>query len=211
MKLNLISQSGNKLKEEVTLPDAVFSAPIREDLVSQYVRVYLANQRTGTSKIKTRGEVRGGGRKPWPQKGTGRARHGSIRSPIWVGGGTVHGPEEPKKWSLKMPQKMRRKALFSALSAKAADKALKVVKKLKVDKPKTREIAEFLHKAGLDGKILLVLEETNENVLLSARNIPALNPIQAYQLNAYAVLNSDYVVFTKEALKVIEEVFLEEE
>ncbi len=210
MKINLISQSGNKLKEEVKLPDSVFSAPVKKDLVAQYVRVYLANQRTGTSKIKTRGEVRGGGKKPWPQKGTGRARHGSIRSPIWVGGGTVHGPEEPQDWSLRMPQKMRRKALFSALSSKAASKGVKVVKELKLENPKTREIADFLRKAELDGKILLVLEETNENVLLSARNIPALSPVQARQLNAYAVINSDCVLFTKKALGVVEEIFLEE-
>ncbi len=214
MKINLISQAGNRLKEEVDLPEEIFGAELNKDLVAQYVRVYLANQRTGTSKIKTRGEVRGGGRKPWPQKGTGRARHGSIRSPIWVGGGTVHGPEEPQDWSLKMPRKMRRAALFSALSDKLENNALGVVKELKFGAPKTKDMAEFLHKAGLSGKILLVLEEANknahENIMLSSRNIPALNPVQARQINAYNVLNSDYVLFTKGALEVLKKLFGEE-
>lgn len=207
MKINLISQAGNQLKEEIDLPENMFGAELNKDLLAQYVRVYLANQRAGTAKIKTRGEVRGGGRKPWPQKGTGRARHGSIRSPIWVGGGTVHGPERPKDWSLSMPQNMRKAALFSALSSKLENDAVRVVKEIKIAEPKTREMADFLHKSGLDGNILLVLEDVDENIILSSRNIPSINTVQARQLNAYAVLNSDYVVFTKPSIKVLQETF----
>ncbi len=207
MKINLVSQAGNSLKEEVNLPGNIFSVPVNKDLLAQYVRVYLANQRLGTAKVKTRGEVRGGGRKPWPQKGTGRARHGSIRSPIWVGGGTAHGPEQPRDWTLKMPKKMRRAALFSALSAQLANGAVRVVKELKFEKPNTQKMAEFLSKSELEGKILLVLADVDENIILSSRNIPDIKTVQARQLNAYHVLDSDCVVFTKPSLGVLEETF----
>lgn len=208
MKIAVYNQKGEKLKTKVELNDQIFGVQPNEDLVAQYVRVYRANQRQGTVKTKTRGEVRGGGRKPWPQKGTGRARHGSIRSPIWVGGGTAHGPQ-PKDWSLKMPKKMRRGALFSALSNKVKKEGILVLNKIELKGIKTKDLKEVLDKLPLEGKTLVALDKMDKNVILSARNLPQVRTIQARELNAYEVLNTRTVLFPKGALKVLEETFLE--
>lgn len=207
MKIDVYNQEGGKLKTQTELNDQIFGIVPNTDLMAQYVRVYRANQRQGTVKTKTRGEVSGGGRKPWRQKGTGRARHGSIRSPIWVGGGTVHGPQ-PKDWSLQMPKKMKRKALFSALSQKARQEGILVLSKLELKGIKTSDLAKILSKLPVKDKALIALEGMNENVILSARNLSGVKTIQVKDLNAYEVLDTKTAIFSKEALKVLEETFL---
>lgn len=207
MKIDVYTQNGAKLKTKVDLNDAIFGVAPNEDLLAQYVRVYRANQRQGTSKTKTRGEVSGGGRKPWRQKGTGRARHGSIRSPLWRGGGTVHGPQ-PQDWSLKMPKKMRRQALFSALSKKFLEDSFLVLNKIEIKEIKTKKLVGVLGKLPIKGKVLIALDKMDEELILSARNIPGLKTIQAKDLNAYEVLDTKTLIFLKSALKVLEELFL---
>jgi len=207
MKIDVYNQKGEKLKTKIDLNDQIFGIMPNEDLMAQYVRVYRANQRQGTVKTKTRGEVRGGGRKPWRQKGTGRARHGSIRSPIWVGGGTVHGPQ-PKDWSLKMPKKMRRKALFSALSQKTQVAGLLVLNKIELKGIKTVDLKGILDKLPVKDKLLIALDKMDEKIILSARNLPRVKTIQVKDLNAYEVLDAKTVLFPKSALEVLEETFL---
>ena len=207
MKIDVYNQKGEKLKTKIDLNDQIFGVVPNEDLMAQYVRVYQANQRQGTVKTKTRGEVRGGGRKPWRQKGTGRARHGSIRSPIWVGGGTAHGPQ-PKEWSLKMPKKMRRKALFSALSQQLKEEGVLVLNKMELRGIKTRDLEGILNKLPVKDKILIALDKMEEKIILSARNLPRVKTIQVKDLNAYEVLEAKTVLFPKRALEVLEETFL---
>lgn len=207
MKVDIYTQTGEKLKTKAELNDRIFGVQSSPELLAQYVRVYRANQRQGTVKTKTRGEVRGGGRKPWRQKGTGRARHGSIRSPIWVGGGTVHGPQ-PKDWSLTMPKKMKRRALFSALSQKLEEEGILVLNKLELKEIKTKGLERILNKLPVKDKVLIALDKIDENVILSARNLAGVKTIPAKDLNAYEILNSKTVLFPKAALKVLEETFL---
>jgi large subunit ribosomal protein L4 len=190
---------------ELELNDEIFAAPVNTGLMHQAVVMYLANQRRGTAATKTRAAVSGGGRKPWRQKGTGRARHGSIRSPIWVGGGVTFGPQ-PRDYRLAMPKKARRQALKSALSSKVAAGSLIVVDELKFDEPKTRRMVEVLNNLQVQGKALVVTVSDGGNVVLSARNIPGVNTIRAQDLNVYAVLNSEQLIMTKEAVEVVEEV-----
>ena len=207
MKIDVYTQTGEKLKTKTDLNDQIFGIKPNPELLAQYVRVYQANQRQGTVKTKTRGEVRGGGRKPWRQKGTGRARHGSTRSPIWVGGGTAHGPQ-PKDWSLTMPKKMRRKALFSALSQKVKHEGILILDKLELKGIKTKELKEVLDKLPVKDKILIALDRIDERIILSARNLPKVKTIQAKDLNAYEILDTRTVLFSKDALRVLEETFL---
>ncbi len=206
MKVDVYTQTGEKLKTKMELNDQIFGLEPNEDLLAQYVRVYRANQRQGTVKTKTRGEVRGGGRKPWRQKGTGRARHGSTRSPLWKGGGTVHGPQ-PKDWSLKMPQKMKRKALFSALSQKATQGGILVLNKLDLKGIKTKDLKGVLEKLPVKEKILIALDKVDKNIILSARNLAGVKTIPAKDLNAYEVLNTKTMLLPKATLKILEEVF----
>jgi large subunit ribosomal protein L4 len=182
----------------VTLPEEVFGVKVNEAILSQAVRVYQANQRTGTSSTKTRAEVKGGGRKPWRQKGTGRARQGSIRSPQWRGGGIVFGPK-PRDYSLDLPKMLKRVALRSALTSKKED--LVVVNEWKLSAPKTKKIATTLKKLNLSGKTLFVLPEFDENVFRASRNIPTLRVRRATDLNALEVVSADKLVFDKEAIK----------
>ncbi len=190
---------------ELELNDQVFAAPVSEALMHQAVVMYLANQRRGTAATKTRAAVRGGGRKPWRQKGTGRARHGSIRSPIWVGGGVVFGPQ-PRDYRFSMPKRARRQALKSALSSRVAAGNLIVLDELDFDKPKTREMVNVLQNLQVEGKTLIVTCDDGRNVLLSARNIPGVATIRARDLNVYTVLNSERLIMTKKAVEVVEEV-----
>src|SRR5213596_1286131 len=155
---------------DVQLSDAVFGAPFNEALVHAAVRNFMANGRQGTSATKTRGDVSGSGRKLWKQKGTGRARIASLRSPLWRGGGNVHGPQ-PRDWSYNMPKKMRRGALRAALSERFREGNVIVVEGWTVDKPKTKEFVASLKKLGLEGKTLIVDSLDNENLLLSTRNV----------------------------------------
>ena len=189
---------------ELALRDDVFGVAVNPGLIHQAVLMHLANRRQGTHSTKTRGEVRGGGRKPWRQKGTGRARHGSIRSPLWRHGGVVFGPK-PREYGWTMPQKQRRLALKQALSSKVGDGDLVVVERLSLAEPKTRVMAAVLRKLKAERKPLIVMAEKDENVILAARNIPGVQLLPANALSVYSVLNSGKLVLTRDAVKRLEE------
>lgn len=186
------------------LPEAAFGGEVNGAVLHQALLRQLAGARQGTHDTKTRGEVSGGGRKPYRQKGTGRARQGSIRAPQWRGGGTVFGPT-PRGYRQGMPRKQRRLALRSALAARAADGAIQVVKQLEYDAPKTAKLATFLDKVEAGRRVLLVLSEHSENVELSARNIPELKLVLASNLNVRDVLTAETLVFTKAAVDAVGE------
>lgn len=190
---------------DLELSEAVFGVPVNEALIHQAVVQYLANQRQGTVSTKTRGEVSGGGRKPWRQKGTGRARQGSIRAPQWVGGGTVFGPK-PRDYRQDMPKKARRAALRSALSGKVAAGELLVLDELRIEQPKTKRIVEVLDNLKAAGdSALFVTADLDRNVFLSARNIPRVGVTRACDLNVYDVVAHGRVIATKDAIARIEE------
>jgi large subunit ribosomal protein L4 len=202
-----VKDINNNVVEKVTLPESIFGLEVKTALLHEAVVNYLANQRQGTHATKTRGMVRGGGRKPWRQKHTGRARHGSIRSPLWRGGGVVFGPQ-PRDYSYEMPKKQRRLALKTALSAKLKEGELIVVDKISFEQPKTKEMVSLLKSLGLNGNsVLIVTADKNENVYLSARNIPGVTVMRAMDLNTYQVLVHERVVLTKDALQKIQEVW----
>jgi large subunit ribosomal protein L4 len=194
--------SGEKVKE-VELRDDIFAVPVNEPVIHQALVRQLANARLGTHKTKTRGEVSGGGRKPWRQKGTGRARHGSIREPQWRGGGTVFGPQ-PRSYRQKMPRKMRRLALKSALSVKAADEQILVLDVLEMPEPRTREMEAILDNLDVDSTALILLPERNNNVEKSANNLPYVKTLGAQYLNVRDILGYDYLIMPLGALQVIE-------
>jgi large subunit ribosomal protein L4 len=196
------NMSGEKV-EEAELRDDIFAVPINGPVMHQAFVRQLANARLGTHKTKTRGEVSGGGRKPWRQKGTGRARHGSIREPQWRGGGTVFGPR-PRGYRQKMPRKMRRLALKSALSVKVADGQIMVLDALEMPKPKTRDMEAVLDNLDIYDTVLILLPERNTNVEKSANNLPYVKTLQAQYLNVRDILGYDYLIMPLEALKVIE-------
>jgi large subunit ribosomal protein L4 len=164
-----------------------------------------ASLRRGTHATKNRAAVRGGGKKPWRQKGTGRARHGSIRSPLWVGGGVVFGPQ-PRSYAYKLPKKVRRLAIKSALSSKVLDSQVVVLDELKMDQPKTKEMVQVLKNLGVDRKALIVADQLEENAVLSARNIPGVKLIPADGLNVLDVLYHDKLILTRGAVNRVEEV-----
>lgn len=205
MKVDVVNIEGKKIKS-VELPAKIFEAPVNTNLMHQaYVR-QIANARLGTHKTKTRGEVSGGGRKPWRQKGTGRARQGSIRAPQWVGGGRVHTPR-PRDYSQKMPKKMRRAALRSALSVKASDEAILVLDKISLSEPKTREMAQIKDQLAGESSVLLIIPEKNENydmIHRAANNLPDLKLLMANYMNIRDLLSFDKVVIPLAALEVIE-------
>jgi large subunit ribosomal protein L4 len=201
-KVHVLDQTGKKTKE-INAPEEVLSYPLKEHLIYEAVVNYRANQRRGTASTKTRAEVRGGGRKPWRQKGTGRARAGSTRSPLWRSGGVTFGPR-PRDYSYKMPRKARRNALKSALAMKFAEKQIMVLDKLKFKEPKTKEGANFLKKLKLDS-VLVVDERENKNVFLSLRNIPKVKAIDFSQINIYDVMNHQSLVFSQKAFESLME------
>jgi large subunit ribosomal protein L4 len=188
---------------ETDLRDDIFDAPVNVGLMHQAFVRQLANARQGTHKAKTRSEVRGGGRKPWRQKGTGRARQGSIRSPQWRGGGTVFGPT-PRSYRQKMPRKMRRQALRSALSVKAAESQLKVLDTLEMNEPRTRQVLDILQSLDVDTTALLLLPGRDEVILRSVRNLPQVRTLVAQYLNVRDLLKYDYIVIPLDSLAVIE-------
>ena len=196
--MDIISVSGAS-KGAVELPDKVFRYSGSDSLLWEAVRVRLANQRTGTAKTKTRAEVSGTGKKPYRQKHTGRARHGSRRSPIFRGGGVVFGPV-PRDYSLRLPKQKRRAALYLALSARHAEDAVKVVEDFTLSDAKTKVMAETLAGFGLKGSMLLLPGEVPEGLLRAGRNIPWLTLMPARMLHPYAVLDHDVVVFTESGL-----------
>jgi large subunit ribosomal protein L4 len=205
MEVDVLNMEGQKVRT-LELPAAIFEAPINIDLMHQaYVR-QMANARLGTHKTKTRSEVSGGGRKPWKQKGTGRARQGSTRAPQWVGGGRVHTPR-PRDYTQDMPRKMRRAALRSALSVKAADQAIVLLEELTLPEPKTRLMAQALNRlVGAETTTLILIPEKNENyelVIRSANNLPDAKTLLANYLNIRDLLGYDKVVLPVEALDVL--------
>ncbi len=182
-----------------TLDDAVFGAQVNVPVMHQVVRAQLAAARAGTHATKTRGEVSGGGKKPWRQKGTGRARQGSNRAPHWTGGGVVFGPQ-PRSYEMKVPRKMRALALRSALSDRAREGRIAVVDSFAFETPKTKDAVKALDALGVSGKSLVVLEGRDDAIGLSFRNLPETHVILVDQLNTYDILNADWVVFTQAAL-----------
>jgi len=190
---------------EIDLKDEVFGVPVNEAVLHEVMVMYRANRRRGSHDTKTRAEVSGGGRKPWRQKGTGRARHGSIRSPIWRGGGIVFGPH-PRDYGYEVPKKVRRLALKSALSARVQEGKLLVLDGLELDAPKTKEMVRILNNLKVQDKALVVTGEKNENVVKSARNLPGVMSTEASLLNAYDVLRHGTVVMTRDAVAKVEEV-----
>ncbi len=204
MKTDLYSEKGTKLTSKVELPKEVFGIKPNESALRQYIHVYQTNRRQGTVSVKTRGEVRGGGRKPWRQKGTGRARHGSIRSPIWVGGGVVHGPK-PRRFALSIPKKIANLALRSALSLKAGDKEIKVIRGVTFKEPKTAQAAKLLEKLKLARRVLVVTAEKDDNLNRSFRNIKGTVVKTAQNVNAYDVVLADNILFLKEAIAKLKE------
>jgi len=191
---------------EMELNENIFGAKINEPVLHQAVQVYLANQRQGTQSAKTRAEVRGGGRKPWRQKGTGRARQGSIRSPQWTGGGVVFAPK-PRDYSQKLPKKMRRLAMVSALSSKVENNEIIVLDSITMETPKTKFIADMLKKLNAGRKALIVLKGKDEAVERSANNIEGVKTTLVNTLNVYDILKYDTFVITREAVEAVEEVY----
>lgn len=202
MRIPVYDVTGQRVSE-TELRDNIFAVPINESVMHQALVRQLANARLGTHKTKTRGEVSGGGRKPWRQKGTGRARQGSTRAPQWRGGGTVFGPQ-PRSYRQKMPRKMRRLALRSALSVKAAEGQIMVLDALEMPEPKTKEMEAILDNLDIDSTALILLPERNINVEKSANNLPYLKTLRAQYLNVRDLLGYDYLILPLGALKVIE-------
>jgi large subunit ribosomal protein L4 len=189
---------------EVELSDAVFGAPLNEALIHAAVRNFMANGRQGTSATKTRGDVSGSGRKLWKQKGTGRARIASLRSPLWKGGGNVHGPQ-PRDWSYNMPKKMRQGALRSALSERVREGKVTLVDGWTMDKPKTSELISSLKQLGHEGKTLIVDSLDNENLTLSTRNVQSTKVVNSFGLNIYDLLYHEKLIISKSALEELEQ------
>lgn len=194
----------NKEVGQVQLSDAVFDVPFNEPLIHAAVRNFMANARQGTSATKTRGDVSGSGRKLWKQKGTGRARIASLRSPLWKGGGNVHGPQ-PRDWSYNMPRKMRRGALRSALSERVREGNVIVVEGWTLDKPKTKDFVSSLGVLGLEGKTLIVDSFDNENLLLSSRNLQRAKVVNSSGLNIYDLLYHEKLVLSQAAVAELEQ------
>ncbi|ADI25181.1 50S ribosomal protein L4 [Geobacillus sp. G4] len=203
-KVALYNQNGQTVGE-IELNDAVFGIEPNKHVLFEAVIMQRASMRQGTHKTKNRAEVSGGGRKPWRQKGTGRARQGSIRAPQWRGGGTVFGPV-PRSYSYKLPKKVRRLAIKSALSSKVLENDIVVLDQLSLEAPKTKEMVKILNNLSVDRKALIVTDELNENVYLSARNIPGVKVVAANGINVLDVLNHDKLVITKAAVEKVEEV-----
>jgi large subunit ribosomal protein L4 len=190
----------------VELADELFAAPVNEAVLHQVVTAQLAGRRTGTHDTKTRGEVRGGGRKPYRQKGTGRARQGSIRAPHYKGGGAVFGPH-PRSYEQRLPRKMKRLALRGALTAKLGDEAIRVIDSFGLEAIKTSELVGVLAALKADGRVLVIAPGRDERLELSSRNLPTVEVILADSLNVVAVLNADVVLIEQPALARMEEVY----
>jgi len=203
-KVALLNQTGKNVGD-IELSDSVFNVEPNQQVLYEVVKAQRAAMRQGTHKTKGRSEVRGGGRKPWKQKGTGRARSGSTRSPIWVGGGTVFGPT-PRDYSLKVNRKVRRLALKTVLTLKVRDEAFKVLDTLSLESIKTKGMVEVLNNLDLSGKIMIILPEGNENVAKSARNIPGVVVTTVSHASVYEIMNYRNVLTTVDAVKLYEEV-----
>jgi large subunit ribosomal protein L4 len=191
---------------ELELNDNIFGIEPNQAVLYDFVKMQLSNKRVGTASSKTRAEVRGGGKKPWRQKGTGRARVGSTRNPIWKGGGIVFGPK-PRDYSYKLPKKVRRLAMKSALSSKVIENSMIVLDHLNLDEPKTKDFIKILDSLKIDKETLVVTADGNSNVAKSARNIPGVKPLKVDFINVYDLLKYDTLLITRDAVARIEEVF----
>lgn len=208
MKVSVYNQKGEELKK-IDISEEVFNIEPNFDLIHQVVVSQMSNRRQGSAHTKDRGDVSGGGRKPWRQKGTGRARHGSTRSPIWKGGGVTFGPRNDKNYKKVIPKLMRRKALFMVLSAKLKDNEIKVLDKIELNDNKTKSAKEILnHFPEITQKTtLMILPNTNKNILLGFRNIPKVELMQAKDINALDLLSFKNIIIPEESIKVIEDTF----
>jgi large subunit ribosomal protein L4 len=207
MKLDLYQQSGEK-KGTITVSDKMFGAPINEELMRLALMRQLSNVRQVSAHTKIRSEVRGGGKKPWRQKGTGRARFGSTRNPIWRGGGVVFGPRNERNFEKNMPKKARRAALFSGLSQKANEKQIFALDKFEVKEPKTKEFKALVEKFPVKHSLLIVVAEKDVNLEKSANNLPNVKVILVDYLNLHDLLKYEKVMFIESAFKKAEELFL---
>ena len=203
-KVTLFNQSGSQVGD-IELNESIFGIEPNNHVLFEAIIMQRASLRQGNHKVKNRSEVAGGGRKPWKQKGTGRARQGSIRSPQWRGGGTVFGPT-PRSYSYKLPKKVRRLAIKSALSAKALEENILVLESLAFEAPKTKEFAAVLKNLSVDTKTLVVTDGLDEKVALSARNIPGVTVVEAAGLNVLDVVSHNKMILTKSAVEKVEEV-----
>ncbi|MDP3388002.1 MAG: 50S ribosomal protein L4 [Eubacteriales bacterium] len=204
-KVALYNVSGEQIGD-IELSDDIFGIEVNTHVMYEAVKAYLANQRQGTQSAKTRSEVRGGGRKPWRQKGTGRARQGSIRSPQWKGGGVVFAPK-PRDYSIRLPKKVRRLALKSAFSSKVESNEIIVLDELNMTTPKTKDMIKVLENLKAGKKALIVIPGKDENIYKSARNIPGVKTSAVNTLNVYDILNHDSFIITKDAVSKVEEVY----
>jgi large subunit ribosomal protein L4 len=200
-KVRILDQAGKKVGEH-QLDPAVFDVEVNLPVMHQVVVAGLAARRRGTHSTKTRAEVAGGGRKPWRQKGTGRARHGSIRSPLWVGGGVAHGPK-PRDYAMRVNKKMKRLALRSALTDRAREDRIKLLEGLSFDEPSTKDAVEVLESLEVDGLVLVVLAERDEAVEKSFRNLRHVKVVFPGSLSTYDVVSADWVVFTRDAVEAV--------
>lgn len=204
MKLTIYKTDGKSSGKKADLNDDIFKVEPNETLIYEDVRRYMANKRQGSANTKERGEVRGGGRKAYRQKGTGMARRGSIRSPLLKGGGTVFGPK-PRDYKVRMTKKMRRNARISSLSLKAAEKAIKIVDDFSFEEPKTKKIIELLEALKLDGKKVLILTvDTDLNLYKSSRNLQNVEVLESSKPNTYQILNADVLLIQKGAIEGLE-------
>lgn len=204
-KVTIYNISGDQVGE-IELSDDVFGIEVNENAMYEVVKNQLANKRQGTQSTKTRGEVRGGGRKPWRQKGTGRARVGSSRSPLWIGGGVSFAPK-PRDYSYRLPKKIRKLAMKSALTSKVNNDEIIVLDGLNISAPKTKEMINILSNLNADKKALIVMDERNDAVIKSARNIPGIKTTSVNTLNVYDILKYDKFIITKDAVQKVEEVY----
>ena len=207
MKIPVYNQEGKEIGQTL-LPKEIFEVPANPNLIHQVAVSQMANRRKIIAHAKDRGEVRGGGRKPWRQKGTGRARHGSIRSPIWRGGGVTFGPTKERVFEKRINKKMRRKALFMVLSGKAKEKLLIVLDNLKIRESKTKEVGLILKRlpSGFNSS-LIILPKSDQDFIRAARNISKVRTIDSRNLNVLDLLSFKYLIMPKEAIKVIQETF----
>lgn len=200
-----VVNANNEKVDRLELPEAVFGAPVKVHVLHEVVRMQRANARQGTADTKGRSDVCGGGKKPWKQKGTGRARAGTIRSPLWRHGGTIFGPH-PREYGFQVPKAVRRQALCGALSAKAQAGAIRVLESLSLEKPSTKAMRSLLQGVGVQGKTLLVLPGRDEVVQKSVRNLPRIRVLTVQGLNVYDILKADTLIMTPEGVQTLREV-----
>lgn len=207
MKLDVYNLEGKKTTSKVEIKPTLSEVKVSHELIRQAVLTELSNRRVSSAHTKTRAEVRGGGAKPWRQKGTGRARAGSVRSPLWRGGGVTFGPRKEKSYKKKMPQKMKVKAILGVLSSQFKENKVIVVSNFKIEKLKTKELVRMLSRFRISGNILILLAKKDEVLARACRNLPSVKLRLASALNILDLISADFIILTKEGIKVIEETY----